>query len=96
MTKLYAKRDLYALDKVGGHYCKHVMAMTSEALHSKSDIAAELAYRDALNAELLEALVETLDEGIGWFVESGDWGSERLDWVIKARAAIAKATGETK
>ncbi len=28
------------------YYAKHVYAMTAENLHSKSDIAAELAYRD--------------------------------------------------
>lgn len=29
------------------HFCKHMMAMTREALHDKSDIALELAIRDA-------------------------------------------------
>lgn len=28
------------------HYSKHVLAMTKEGLHSKADIASELAYRD--------------------------------------------------
>jgi hypothetical protein len=50
---LYAKRDVMALDEAGNYYCKHVMAMTAEELHSKSDIAAELAYRDALIDYLL-------------------------------------------
>lgn len=30
------------------HYFKHVNAMTAEGLHSKSDIAAELAFRDSV------------------------------------------------
>lgn len=40
----------YDLDRdpiaLGQGYCDHVMAMTAEGLHSKADIAAELAWRD--------------------------------------------------
>lgn len=50
----YAERDAMALDKAGNHYCRHVVAMTKEGLHSKSDIAAELGFRDARIAELEE------------------------------------------
>ena len=42
--RLYAERDVIAL---GDYYIRHVSAMTSEGLHFKSDIAAELAWRDA-------------------------------------------------
>jgi hypothetical protein len=42
-TKLYAERDIIGQ---GQTYCDHVMAMTAEGLHAKSDIAAELAHRD--------------------------------------------------
>ena len=42
----YAKRDIKRLDQEGGHYQSHVSAMTEENLHFKSDIAAELAWRD--------------------------------------------------
>lgn len=42
--KLYAERDIIDL---GEYYTKHISAMTDEGLHSKSDIAAELAFRDA-------------------------------------------------
>lgn len=52
MADQYAKRDIMALDKQAGHYWRHVNAMTAEGLHSKSDIAAELAYRDARIAQL--------------------------------------------
>ena len=46
-TNIYADRDIMALDCGDQcHYSKHVSAMTKEGLHSKSDIAAELAYRD--------------------------------------------------
>lgn len=33
-------------DRLSDHYMNHVMAMTKEKLHSKSDIAIELAWRD--------------------------------------------------
>ncbi len=46
IDKQYAERDIEALDENGGHYIRHVAAMTAEDLHRKSDIAAELAYRD--------------------------------------------------
>ena len=54
--KQYAERDPVELEP---HYIKHVSAMTAEGLHSKSAIAAELAYRDkeieSLRAQLAEA-----------------------------------------
>lgn len=54
--KLYAERDICELDAAGGFYFKHVLAMTAEQLHSKSDIAAELAHRD-LRIQQLEAVL---------------------------------------
>lgn len=42
----YKERDAMELDKDGGYYYRHVHAMTKEDLHCKSDIAAELAWRD--------------------------------------------------
>lgn len=48
----YAQRDPMALDEDGGHYIKHVNAMTAEGLHSKADIAEQLAHRDWLIAAL--------------------------------------------
>lgn len=50
--KLYAERDIMQLDIDGNFYCRHVSHMTSEGLHSKSDIAAELGWRDFRIAEL--------------------------------------------
>lgn len=46
--KRYGDRDPIELDKAGNFYIRHVHAMTNEGLHAKSDIAAELAYRDWL------------------------------------------------
>lgn len=54
--KHYAPRDVVQLDKEGNYYCRHVSAMTTENLHSKSDIAAELAWRDNQIDELKEQL----------------------------------------
>lgn len=54
----YAERDIMELDELGGHYCRHVNAMTAEGLHSKSDIAAELGYRDWRIANLEAQLAE--------------------------------------
>ena len=39
----YKDRDII---KLAEYYTTHVQAMTAEGLHSKSDIAAELAHRD--------------------------------------------------
>ena len=50
--KQYAARDTIALDKAGGYVMRHRIAMTVEALHSKSDIADELGWRDWLIADL--------------------------------------------
>ena len=46
----YAERDIVGQ---GEHYRRHLSAMTGENLHSKSDIAAELAHRDIEIAVLL-------------------------------------------
>jgi len=60
MTKVarYAERDIIAIDRETGLYSAHVHAMTAEGLHEKSDIAAELAFRDARIAELERAFKE--------------------------------------
>lgn len=51
-NKMYADRDIMKLDSMGNHYSDHVFAMTAEKLHSKSDIAAELAWRDYIIDQL--------------------------------------------
>ncbi|WP_447881603.1 hypothetical protein [Serratia fonticola] len=48
-TKQYDERNAMAL---GDYYGRHVHAMTVESLHAKSDIAAELGYRDKRIDEL--------------------------------------------
>ncbi len=56
--KCYNDRDIIGLDEKGGYYIRHIMAMTGEGLHSKSDIAAELAFRDAVIDDLLDQVAE--------------------------------------
>lgn len=51
--KLYAERDP---DEIEPYRIRHVMAMTAEGLHSKSDIADELAYRDKVIAAQADEL----------------------------------------
>ncbi|WP_459175775.1 hypothetical protein [Ewingella americana] len=53
-AKIYAERDLMILDAQGDHYCRHIVHMTCEDLHSKSDIAAELGWRDLQIQELTQ------------------------------------------
>lgn len=57
--KQYGERDIMALDKAGNYYSRHVMAMTAEKLHSKSAIAAELAWRD-MEIDRLKAAARNL------------------------------------
>lgn len=52
----YKKRDHMALDDAGRYYIRHVSAMTGEKLHAKSEIAAELGYRDMLIDDLVTVL----------------------------------------
>lgn len=47
------------MDDAGGHYCRHVSAMTTENLHSKADIAEELAWRDMQLAKLRKRMTES-------------------------------------
>jgi len=44
-------------------YIVHVSAMTGEGLHSKAEIAAELAYRDQRIAELEDKIYDAYELG---------------------------------
>lgn len=55
--KLYSKRDTLKLS----NFTKHMEAMTKESLYSKSDIAAELAYRDEEIVKLKKKLEQYED-----------------------------------
>lgn len=54
---LYKDRDIMD-EKLSGHYVTHLFAMTKEGLHDKTDIAAELAYRDMIIENLQEAITQ--------------------------------------
>jgi len=55
--KLYDERDVEDNDDFHDLYMLHVNAMTTEDLHSKSAIAAELAYRDLQITELKKEIL---------------------------------------
>jgi uncharacterized small protein (DUF1192 family) len=59
--KHYGHRDIVELDQRGNYFGRHVSAMTEEGLHSKSDIAAELAWRDAEIDRLKDELANAGD-----------------------------------
>lgn len=50
---IYAKRDVI---KLGNYFSEHMMHMTSERLHDKGEIAAELAIRDMWIDKLARSL----------------------------------------
>lgn len=58
MSHLYDIRDT---DEFPDLYIAHVSAMTTERLHKKSEIAAELAWRDKRIAEL-ESEIDSLHQ----------------------------------
>lgn len=90
MSKQYAERDIESLDEAGGFYSRHISSMTGEGLHTKSSVAAELGHRDMVISELLEALRGLLIR----VADDEEYGPEHA--ITIARAAINKATGETK
>lgn len=58
----YAERNIESLDEAGNHYLIHIDAMTVESLHSKSEIAAELAYRDMRIENKQKTIIEQADK----------------------------------
>lgn len=87
----YAERNLVELGK---HYTKHVQAMTREGLHAKSDIAAELAWRDA-EIDRLRTEVEALKVRSGYLDTAVTKLSDRRTDLVaeneKLRAALVVA-----
>lgn len=74
-------RDIMWQDMQGGFYIRHVQALTAEALHSKSDIAAELAQRDIEIRDLRAELTEWHREFCGCkegFEDHASWGSRPI------------------
>jgi len=77
MSRTYPDVDPMTLEP---HYCRHVEAMTAEGLHEKSEIAAQLAWRDQ-EIERLRALVRRAVDVVP--------GLERW-WHIEATAALLR------
>ena len=69
-------------ESLGEHYVRHIGAMTSESLHSKADIARQLAARD----KMLAALWAEYED------RKAQWGSDYL-W---EKHEDAKAIAEVK
>lgn len=88
----YADRDLETLEP---HYSLHVSAMTREHLHAKSDIAAELAFRDVRihnqrrTIEAMEFVMGKIGKHFG--VDPGD-----VDGLFVAIESSTNATDEDK
>ena len=84
--KLYTERNAR---KQGQVYMDHVMAMTTEELHSKADIASELAHRDIRITELEGVLNDLLNDCI-------NFDGEKLTdlFMIKAARALCKSENE--
>ena len=89
--KLYAHRN--AMEQ-GEHYTKHVMAMTAEDLHRKSDIAAELAHRDIEISRLREEL-SLSKEQTEYALEAMVAMKERAEQAERQLAGVVEALQDT-
>lgn len=90
----YGDRDIVAQGKF---YTNHVMAMTAEGLHGKSDIAAELAHRDQRIAKLVAALRESRDALSVAMSEMRDLHPEHPSFVkVEKASAAINALEETE
>jgi hypothetical protein len=85
--------------QLGQFYVDHVMAMTREKLHEKSDIAIQLAWRDAELRRLREANLELLDslKHARWRIANlvGPEGAQGIDRTVidKIDSAVSKHGG---
>ena len=70
-NKQYAQRDPI---KLGEYYLRHIMALTEEKLHSKADIASEMAHRDMEIDRLVGIITQAHDRLL-----RGDSDKELLD-----------------
>jgi hypothetical protein len=76
-------------ESLGEHYFRHIGAMTSESLHSKTDIARQLAARD----KMLAALWAEYED------RKAQWGGDYL-WTkhedVEAIAEVGAFIAETQ
>ena len=73
-SRIYGDRDT---EKLGRYYIRHIRAMTSEGLNSKSEIAAELAHRDYIISVLVDC-IENLADYLADEPHPNDGGSSFL------------------
>ena len=73
LYRFLEERDPMQLDEDGNYYIRHVEAMTGEGLYAKSDIAAELGWRDREidRAEQREAELAKVLKKIGYATLTG-------------------------
>ena len=80
-----------AMDLAGNYYIRHVSAMTREGLHSKSDIAAELAWRDMEIDRLNGSVVKpTSTSELKHLVEECRDFAKKLRYAFELATAIGK------
>lgn len=79
----YKKRDT---EELGEHYFCHVEAMTAEGLYEKSDIAAELAYRDMV----IDGMLKVFKEVDKWAATVHGYTHETAPMFREVRAQIQK------
>jgi hypothetical protein len=87
-TTNYAPRDAEGMDRKNGYFSRHLEALTTEDLYAKSDIAAELGYRDMLIDFLMERS-ETLKNLLEDVLKAED-----LKKMSEARAAAGQGKAE--
>ena len=87
--KHYAKRD--PLDLMN-YYIRHIFAMTAEGLHEKSDIAAELAWRDKRIEEVADSFVLLLMKNSAQIPDHIIEEAKAMAWM--ARPGIAQNNQE--
>jgi hypothetical protein len=83
------------LEKLEPHYGKHVSAMTGEGLHSKSDIAAELAWRDQQIIRLKREAVSLYEDLIESRGEACDL-SDQVEYLKAINWDLTKEGENTK
>lgn len=85
---IYADRDH---EEQGEHFMRHLDRMTVEKLHSKSDIAGELAHRDAELEKLrqsLEWIVCFCNEHDEWFGGANSEDGAENEWLNSANKLL--------
>lgn len=85
---IYPKYDPWDLEP---HYSKHVSAMTSKGLHSKADIAIQLAWRDQ-EIERLVFELKSATQRHGWFHTAARLPAHDQKVWIAVDGEVSKAT----